>query len=139
MSSSAHQLLEVRLDGADNLVTVAISMYLADVVQHCVGLVTIAWAQLEKQGITDSWVGDLQNLSFDLGSQRRAIGSDHCEIEVCQLEVVGAVLQGLVEDGGLNLSQWKSAKIIRSMERHEVILPAPAPLTMARDVWGSST
>jgi hypothetical protein len=82
-------LLEVRLDGADNLVTVVIKMYLVDVVQHCMGLVTIAWAQLEEQGIADSRVGKSQNLSFDLGSQRRAVGSGRCEIKVRRLEVVG--------------------------------------------------
>ncbi len=113
--------MEVCLDGADNLGTIAINMYLVDVVQHCVGLVTIAWAQLEEQDIADSRIGESQNLSFDLGLQCHAISSGHCEIEVHRLEVVGAVLQGLVKDGGLNLSQWKSAKIICSMECHEVI------------------
>ena len=42
-------MLEVRLDCADNLVSVAIVMHLADVVQRGMGLVTVAWAQLEEQ------------------------------------------------------------------------------------------
>jgi hypothetical protein len=113
--------LEVRLDGADNLVPDAIHMYLVDVVQHCMGLVTIAWAQLEEQCVADGWICEPQNLSLDLGLQRRAVHSGHCEVEICWLEVVGAVLQGLVEDGGLNLSHGKSAKTVSPLERHQVV------------------
>jgi hypothetical protein len=38
----ANQLLEVRLDGTDDLVAFAINVYLADVIQHGMGLVTVA-------------------------------------------------------------------------------------------------
>ncbi len=96
-------------------------MYLANVVQHRMGLVTIAWAQLKEQCVADGWMCEPQNLSLDLGLQCHAISSGHCEVEICWLEAVGAVLQGLVEDGGLNLSHGKSAKVVSPLEHHEIV------------------
>jgi hypothetical protein len=90
-----HQLLEVRLDCADNLVAVAIEMHLANVVQRGVGLVTVAWAQLEEQCIADHWIGELQNLPLNLGSQCRSVSSGRREIKTCRLEILWAVLESL--------------------------------------------
>jgi hypothetical protein len=83
------------LDCADDLVSVAIVMHLADVVQRGMGLVTVAWAQLEEQCIADRWIGEAQNLSLDLGSQRRAVSSGCCEVKTCRPEIVWSVLESL--------------------------------------------
>ncbi len=80
---------------ADNLVAVVIVMHLADVVQRGMGLVTVAWAQLEEQCIADCRIGESQNLPLDLGSQCRAVSSGRCEVKTCQLEIVWSVLESL--------------------------------------------
>ena len=54
------------MDCADNLVSAAIVMHLADVVQRGMGLVTVAWAQLEEQCIADRWIGESQNLPLEV-------------------------------------------------------------------------
>jgi hypothetical protein len=119
-------LLEVRLNCADNLVAVAIEMHLADVIQRSVGLVTVAWAQLEEQCIADCWIGELQNLPLDLGLQCRAVSSGHCEIKTSRLEIVRAVLKGLSKDVILDLLHCVSTKVVRAMIPHEVVGPAVA-------------
>jgi hypothetical protein len=48
-----HQLLVVCLDQAQLDVAIAVCVLLVDVVQHCVGLVAIARAQLEKQRLAN--------------------------------------------------------------------------------------
>jgi len=68
-------------------------MQLANVVQRGVGLVTVAWAQLEEQCIADRWVGESQNLPLDLGLQRRSVSSGRREIKTCRLEILWAVLE----------------------------------------------
>ncbi len=121
-----NHLLEICLYAADNLVTIAIVMYLADVVQHRVGLVAVAWAQFKEQSIANNEVGEMQDLALDLGSQQCAVSSGHCEVEACRLEVVRTVLQGLVEDGGLHFLALESTKVVGTMIRHEVITPTGA-------------
>jgi hypothetical protein len=77
------------------LVAVTIMMHLADVVQRGMGLVTVAWAQLEEQCIADPWIDESQNLPLDLGSQCRAVSSCRREDKTCWLEIVWSVLESL--------------------------------------------
>jgi hypothetical protein len=48
-----HHLLEICLDAADDLVTIAIVVNLANMVQRRVGLVAVAGAQLKEQCVAD--------------------------------------------------------------------------------------
>ncbi len=72
-----------------------IVMYLANVVQRGMGLVTVAWAQPKEQCIADRQIGNSQNLSLDIGSQRRAASSGRCEVKTRRLEIVWSVLESL--------------------------------------------
>ncbi len=49
--SRAHQLLEVGLDGTDNLVPVFVHVHLADVVERHMRLGAVAWTELKKQDV----------------------------------------------------------------------------------------
>jgi hypothetical protein len=65
-ASSAHQLLEVRLNQTDNLIPIAVLVDLADMSNSGVWLTRVARAQLEKQGVADCHYGKLQNFGLDI-------------------------------------------------------------------------
>ena len=52
-ASGAHQLLETRLNQADNLIPIVVHVDLADMSNCGVRLTRVARAQLEEQGVPD--------------------------------------------------------------------------------------
>ncbi len=86
-------------------------MHLADVIQCHVGLVTVAWAQLKKQGLADGMVCQAKNFTLDLVLNGKGVHPCACSTKIGRLELDGAVLKGMVEDLGLNLLQGQPMEV----------------------------
>ncbi len=86
-------------------------MHLADVIQCRMGLVAVAWAQLEKQGLADELVCQAKNFTLDFVSDGKGVRPCTCSTKAGRLKLDGAILKGMVEDIGLNLLQGQRAEV----------------------------
>jgi hypothetical protein len=87
----------VHLNRTGHRVAIAIGVHLADVIQRHVGLVAIAWAQVEKQGL------DLVNC--------KGVHPCACSTIAGRLKLNGTILKGMVENIGLNLLRGQRTEV----------------------------
>ncbi len=101
--SCAHQLLEVGLDGTDNLVPVFVHVHLANVVERRMRLGAVAWTKLEKQDVAHCVECQLQDLLVDLGAKHLTICLGRPESEAGRHELNWSVLECFVQQLLLNI------------------------------------
>ena len=80
-ASCTHELSEVSLNRADNLISVAIRIHLADMIDGCVRLHGVARAQLKKHGVPKRSRREPNNPAFIVGAHFEGVSSGGGEIK----------------------------------------------------------
>ncbi len=103
--SRAHQLLEVGLDGTDNLVPIFVHVHLANVVELRMWLGAVAWTKLEKQDVAHRGECQLQDLLVDLRAKGLTIRPGRPESKAGRHELNWFVLECFVQQLLLNIGR----------------------------------
>ncbi len=101
--SRTHQLLEVGLDGTDNLVSIFVHVHLVNVVERRMRLGAIVWTKLEKLDVAHRAECQLQDLLVDLGAKRLTIRPGRPESEAGGHELNWSVLECFIQQLLLNI------------------------------------
>ncbi len=120
-SGGAHQLLEIGLDRASNLIALAVNMYLTNVVQGCVWLITIPRTELKEQGIADHGKSQAQNLGVSLGLQGLTSSAGVHQAKACRLKLHGAILERRVKNLCLDFGRGESAQVRGTVIGHQIV------------------
>ncbi len=117
----AHQLLEIGLDQASNLIALAVDMYLTNVVQGCVWLIAISGTELKEQGIADRGKSQAQNLGVDLSPQSLTSSAGMRQAKACRLKLHGAILEHCVKNLSLDFGRGESAQVCGAVKGHQIV------------------
>ena len=102
-ASCTHELLEVGLYRADNLISIAVRMHLADMINGGMRLHGVAGAQLEKHGVPHRSRREPYDPALDIRAHLRGVSSGRREIELGWLKIDRKVLEGDVENLSLDI------------------------------------
>ena len=114
---SVHQLLVVGLNRAGDDITVLVRVHLADVIQGSVRLVAVAGAKLGEHHLTDGCDGEAKNFLLDFVSDGKRVSSRAGGTKTRGLKLDWPVLEGVIEDIGLDLLRGKGSEVPRAVER----------------------
>ncbi len=75
------------------------------------GLIAVAWAQLEKQGLADGLVCQAKNFTLDFVSDGKGVCPCTCSTKAGRLKINWVVLKGMIKDLCLNLLQGQHTEV----------------------------
>ena len=101
-ASCTHELLEVGLYRADNLISIAVRMHL-DMINGGMRLHGVAGAQLEKHGVPHRSQREPYDPALDIRAHLGGVSSGRREIELGWLKIDRKVLEGDVENLSLDI------------------------------------
>ncbi len=117
----AHQLLEIGLDQANNLIALAVNMYLTNVIRGRVWLIAISGTELKEQGIADRGKSQAQNLGVDLGPQSLISSAGMRQAKARGMKLHGAILERRVENLSLDFGRGESAQVWGTVKGHQIV------------------
>jgi hypothetical protein len=113
----AHQLLEIVLDQASNLIALGVDMYLTNVIQGRVWLIAISGTELKEQGIAHRGESQAINLGVDLGLLSLTSSAGVHQAKARGLKLHRAILERRVENLSLDFWQGRECAGPRRRER----------------------